>query len=156
MKGQKARPAGGSSKTQDSTLRVAVFYGPETGLARERADNLAKSVVPDLADPFRVTSLTGEQLAQDPARIADEAAAIPFGGGRKVVRVTDAPKGQTGQRQTQILKDFIAAPAGDALVIIEAGDLRKDHGLVKAAESGKNTLVVRCFPDDEAAIETLI
>jgi DNA polymerase-3 subunit delta len=113
-------------------------------------------VVPDLNDPFRLTALTGEQMAQDPARLADEAAAIAMGGGRKVVRVTDAPKGQTAQRQTQILRDFIAAPMGDALVIVEAGDLRKDHALVKAAEGARHAIVARCFPDDEAAIETVI
>jgi len=151
-----ARSSGASAKTPEPAQRFALFYGIELGLARERADTLAKSVVPDLHDPFRVVTLTGEQLAQDPARLADEAAAIAFGGGRKVVRVTDVPKGQTAQRQTQILRDFIAAPAGDALVIVEAGDLRKDHALVKAAEGAKHALVARCFPDDEAAIETVI
>lgn len=147
---------GAAAKPPDSPGRIALFYGPELGLARERADTLAKTVVPDPRDPFRVTALTGEQLAQDPARLADEAAAIPFGGGRKVVRITDAPKGPSGQRQTQILKDFIAAPMGDALVIVEAGDLRKDHALVKAAESAKTVQVTRCFPDDGEAVEAVI
>jgi DNA polymerase-3 subunit delta len=156
MKVEKGRGAAAAPKASAPALRIALFYGPEIGLARERADTLAKSVVPDPADPFRVVALTGEQLAQDPARLADEAAAIAFGGGRKVVRVTDAPKGLTGQRQTQILRDFIAAPAGDALVIVEAGDLRKDHALVKAAEAAKHAQVARCYPDDEAAIETVI
>lgn len=152
---EKARGAG-AAKAPGPALRVALFYGPEIGLARERADTLAKSVVPDPADPFRVVALTGEQMAADPARLGDEAAAIAFGGGRKVVRVTDVPKGQTAQRQTQILRDFIAAPAGDALVIVEAGDLRKDHALVKAAEAARHATALRCFPDDDAAIETVI
>lgn len=151
----KGRPAP-AAKPADSPLRFALFYGPELGLARERADTLAKTVVTDPADPFRVVALTGDQLAQDPARLSDEAAAIAFGGGRKVIRITDAPKGQTGQRQTQILKEFIEAPPGDALVIVEGGDLRKDHALVKAAEAARHATVSRCFPDDEGSLETVV
>src|SRR5262249_14897530 len=38
-------------------LVAALVYGPDQGLVRERATNLAKSVVPDLNDPFRVAEL---------------------------------------------------------------------------------------------------
>jgi DNA polymerase-3 subunit delta len=35
-------------------LRAVLFYGPDAGLVRERAERAARSVCEDLKDPFRV------------------------------------------------------------------------------------------------------
>ena len=156
MKRDRASDVEAFLKKPDPAIRLVLLHGEDEGLVRERADQLAKSVVPDLRDPFRVSALTGEQLAQDPARLADEAAAIPMGGGRRVVRVKDAPKGLTSQRQSQILRDFVEAPMGDALVIVEAGELRRDHALRKAVEAAKNAVAVECALDAEWALEKVI
>ena len=156
MKRDKASDFEAFLKKPDPAIRLVLLHGSDDGLVRERADQLAKSVVPDLRDPFRITALTGEQLAQDPARLADEAAAIPMGGGRKVVRVKDAPKGLTSQRQSQILRDFVDAPMGDALVIVEAGELRRDNAFLKAVEAAQNAVGVRCYPDEDWALEKVI
>ena len=156
MKRDKASDFEAFLKKPDPAVRLVLFYGSDDGLVHERADQLAKSIVPDLQDPFRVAALTGEQLAQDPARLADEAAALSMMGGRRVVRVTDAPKGLTSQRQSAILRDFVAAPLGEALVIVEAGELRKDNAFLKAVEAAKNAVSVRCFPDEDWALEKVI
>src|SRR6516164_4406411 len=74
----------------DRTIRAVLLYGPDTGLVRERAETLARTVCPDLKDPFRVADLSGSTLAADPARLADEAAQMSLMGGRRVVRVRDA------------------------------------------------------------------
>ena len=68
-------------------LRACLIYGADAGQVRELATGLAKSVAPDLDDPFRVVSIDAQTLAADPARLADEAAAIAFGGGRRVIRL---------------------------------------------------------------------
>jgi DNA polymerase-3 subunit delta len=156
MKRDKASDVEAFLKKPDPAIRLALFHGSDDGLVRERAEMLAKTVVADLRDPFRISALTGEQLAQDPARLADEAAAIPMGGGRKLVRVTDAPKGLTSQRQSAILRDFVAAPMGDALVIVEAGELKKDNAFLKAAEAAKNAIAIRCYPDEDWALEKVV
>jgi DNA polymerase-3 subunit delta len=156
MKRDKASDIEAFLKKPDPAIRLALIYGEDEGLARERADRLARSVVPDPADPFRITTLRGEQLAQDPARLADEASAIPFGGGRKVLRVTDAPAGPSAQRQTQVLREFVATAPGDALVIVQAGELRKDHALRKAVEAAKNAVAIPCYPDEDWALEKVV
>ena len=156
MKRDKASEFEAFLKKPDPAVRLALFHGTDDGLVRERAEQLARTVVPDPRDPFRISALTGEQLAQDPARLADEAAAIPMGGGRKIVRVTDAPKGLTSQRQSQILRNFVEAPMGDALVIVEAGELRKDNAFLKAAETSKHAIAVRCYPDEDWALEKVV
>src|SRR5450755_3189155 len=75
------------------SLVAALVYGPDQGMVRERAGRLAKSVVPDLNDPFRVAELDGATLDSDPARLWDEAAALSMIGGRRVVRVQAAGTG---------------------------------------------------------------
>ena len=67
------------------------------------------------------------------ARLADEAAAISMIGGRRVVRVRGA-----GNNLTELFEGFLesVAHAGDALVVVEAGDLSKGTGLRKLFEEG--------------------
>ena len=75
------------AKAPPSELRAALVYGPDSGLVNERLRLLATSVVEDLGDPFRVVELSGSELRSDPARLADEAAAISFTGGRRLVKL---------------------------------------------------------------------
>ncbi|MEM9837533.1 MAG: DNA polymerase III subunit delta [Pseudomonadota bacterium] len=124
----------------------ALIYGPEQGLVHERAERLAKQVAEDLSDPWRVASLS-DQEASDAARLTDEAAAQSFLGGRRVVRVRAAGAG-TGNAVTSLLK---AAEAGTlqaaALVIVEAGDLKKSSALRKACEASSQAVAIPCYPE---------
>jgi DNA polymerase-3 subunit delta len=122
--------------------RGALFYGPDGGLARERADRLAGAICPDLKDPFRIADLSAASLAADPARLADELAALSLVGGRRVVRVRDA-----GDGFTQILSSALAASPGDAMLVIEAGDLAARSSLRKFAEGARDIAVVACYSD---------
>jgi len=123
-------------------LRVALVYGPDAGLVQERAEKLLKSVVPDLTDPFNVSDLSETVLLADPARLADEAAAISMMGGRRVVRVRGA-----GNDLTELLESFLDDIKGDALVVIEAGDLAKTGSLRKLFDAHKSVAAVQCYPD---------
>lgn len=136
----------------DPAIRVAVFHGNDAGLVRERADRLHKAVVPALDDPFRVARLSGALVADDPARLGDEAAALAFGGGRRVVRVTEV-----SEPQSRALVPFVEAPVGDALVVVEiSGALGKASALRKVAEAAEAAVVVACYEDEGAALERLV
>ena len=124
-------------------LIAALFFGPDQGLARERADALARTVVPDLSDAFRVTELDGDAVAADNARLADEAAAISMLGGRRVVRVRGA-----GNALAPMLESFLDEPKGDALVVVQAGELTPASALRKAFEKSKKAAAVQCYPDN--------
>ncbi len=50
----------------DQAIRAVLLYGPDTGLVRERADTLARTVCPDLKDPFRVADLSGAGSPRTP------------------------------------------------------------------------------------------
>ncbi len=82
-------------------LMVALVYGPDTGLVQERAEKLLRTVTPDLTDPFNTVDLNEATLQADPARLADEAAAMSMMGGRRSVRVRGA-----GNDLAELLKVF--------------------------------------------------
>ena len=123
-------------------LMAALVYGPDAGLVTERAEKLVKSVVSDLTDPFNVADLSEAVLRDDPARLADEAAAISMMGGRRVVRVRGA-----GNELADLLEDFLDDPKGDALVVVEAGDLAKTGALRKLFDGHKSAAAIQCYPD---------
>ena len=123
-------------------LMIALVYGPDAGLVQERAEKLLKSVVPDLTDPFNVSDLSEATVLEDPARLADEAAAISMMGGRRVVRLRGA-----GNDLADIVESFLDDPKGDALVVIEAGDLAKTGALRKLFDDHKSAAAIQCYPD---------
>ncbi len=121
---------------------AALVFGPDQGLVRERAERMAKTVVPDLTDAFQVSDLDEAALNGDPARLADEAAAISMLGGRRVVRVRGA-----GNGLAKLFEGFLDDPKGDALIVVEAGDLNKAAALRKVFESAKNAAAIPCYAD---------
>lgn len=135
----------------DPRMRAILIHGPDEGLVRERGEALARTAVPDLGDPFRVAEFAGAALKDDPAKLADEAAAIAFGGGRRVVRVRPA-----GNESAAALASFLAHPVGDALVILEAGELEARGALRKLAEGADNAAVIGCYHDEGKALDAVI
>jgi DNA polymerase-3 subunit delta len=123
-------------------MAAILVFGPDTGLVRERAETLMKTVVDDLNDAFRVADLDDSTLASDPARLSDEAAAIPMLGGRRVVRVRGA-----GNNLAKLFETFLDEPAGDALVVVEGSDLARGTGLRKLFEEADNAAAIACYPD---------
>lgn len=132
-----------------AAIRAVLLYGPDGGLVRERAARLAASVAPP-DDPFRIAELTAADLKEDPARLNDEAAAIAFGGGRRVIRIRDV-----GDTQAKLFEGFLADPPGDALIVVEAGDLGP-RGLRKAFEGAEAGAAVACYRDEGDALRQLV
>ena len=123
-------------------LMLALVYGPDAGLVQERAEKLLKTVAPDLTDPFNVADLNEAALLGDPARLADEVAAISMMGGRRVVRIRGA-----GNDLAELFESFMDHHKGDALVVIEAGDLAKTSALRKIFDGHKSAAAIQCYPD---------
>ncbi len=139
------------ARNPDSAARAVLVYGPDDGLIRERADALAKSVIDDLSDPFRVAEVSSATLRDDPALLADEAAAIALTGGRRVVRIRNATDSATGP-----IADFLEESPGDALVVVQAGALNARSKLRKLFEDAKNAAAIACYADDERALDHVI
>jgi len=132
-------------------LIAALVFGPDQGLVRERAEALAKTVLPDLSDPFRVAELDDAALTADNARLFDEAAAISMLGGRRVVRVRSA-----GNSLAKLFEIFLEDPKGDALVVVEGGDLAKSSTLRKTFEEADNAAAIQCYADSAQSLAGVV
>lgn len=138
-------------KKPDPAARVILVYGPDAGLVCERAETMGKTVVSDLNDPFNVATLSGDILADDPARLSDEAGAISMMGGDRLVRVMGA-----GDKVANLVKDYLENPSDSAVVIIESGDLGPRSSLRKLCETSPAAAAVPCYIEDERDIGRLI
>jgi len=149
----KVAPAGAEKflRAPPPAVRAILLYGPDSGLVRERADGLVRGIVDDLADPFRVAEIAAASLRDDPARLADEAAAMSLTGGRRAVRLRDAT-----DSLADMVESFLAHATGDALVVVEAGNLPSRSKLRKLFESADAAAAVACYADEGRALQTVI
>jgi DNA polymerase-3 subunit delta len=138
-------------KSPDAAIRAVLVFGPDNGLVRERVLRLVKGVVADPSDPFRVSELTPAILKDDPARLADEAAALALTGGRRVVVVRDA-----GDTVSSLFQGFLANPMGDALVVVEGGDLGPRSSLRKLFEGADNGAALASYGDEGGSLQHVI
>src|SRR5262252_8500700 len=114
----------------DAKRPIALVFGPDAGLVRERVDALIKAAVDDPTDPFALARIDGDALADEPTRLVEEAHTIPLFGGRRAVWVKAG-----GRNFTQAVEMLLAAPpAADCRVVIEAGDLRRNAPLRERCE----------------------
>ena len=135
----------------DTAARAVLLYGPDLGQVQEFAGVLTKAVTGDPKDPFRVVELSLKPLKDDPACLADEAAAISMSGGRRVLRMADAADGQTS-----LLADFLAHPVGDAVLVITAGELPKRSTLRTLFENADNAAALACYGDEGRDLDAVI
>ena len=136
-------------------LNAILVYGPDAGLVHERALGLVKSIVPDLADPFRFGEFAADELAADPARLSDEVAAIAMTGGRRAIMVREA-----GDGFTALLSQLLAAPPcrppQAALVVVESGNLPPRSTLRDLCERADNAAALPCYADEGPQLGELI
>jgi DNA polymerase-3 subunit delta len=128
-------------KSPPADIIGALLFGPDAGLARERAEQIGRVIVPDLTDPFNVSELTGESVGADSARLLDEMSAQSLMGGRRLVRVRDA-----GDVMAPALQSLLeSARTGDSFLLLEAGDLKGSSALRKLAESHARLAAIPCY-----------
>jgi len=139
----KASDAVRALQRPDPKASVILLYGPDSGLAAERARALAEGAVADPADPFLLVKLDGDLVAADPARIADEAGTIAMFGGRRAIWVRPTTKNLAASVETALTIEI-----GDTLIVIEAGDLAKNAPLRSLCERSPRALAIPCYADD--------
>jgi DNA polymerase III subunit delta len=151
VKLQGARLAG-YLKDPDPSLRAVLIYGPDAGLVRERAERIARGVVPDAGDPFRIAAMTADMLAADQARLDDEARALSLMPGRRLVHVREAGDALAPQFE----RFFKATPPGDSLVLLEASDLAARSALRRAFEGARQGGAIACYADGPEELRQLV
>lgn len=137
--------------TRRQTHAVVLLYGPDRGLVKKRAETLGKFICPDLNDPFNVAVLSGSQIADDPARLIDEASAISMMGGDRLVRIQEA-----GDTIADSLKSYLKAPVSGTFIVIEAGELGKESKLRKLCEAEAHAAALPCYVQEGADLSRTI
>jgi DNA polymerase-3 subunit delta len=125
-----------------------VVMGKDPGLISERVRKVSKLWA---AEPADIIHFDGDSIAEDPLALLDEANSISlFGGSRAIIL-------SPGRRNYMpAIEQLVAAPPRDCAIIIEAGDLKKDHALRKLSERLKEAVCIECYPDSARDLETLI
>ncbi|MGV6802057.1 MAG: DNA polymerase III subunit delta [bacterium] len=143
-------------KKRDPAIHAILIYGADAGLVRERSDLLARQVVADLNDPFNFTELTSEALKEQPGRLADEASALSFAGGLRVVRVQGGDAAVLASTKILLGGFENETIKPNALILIEAGNLKKTAALRKLFEAHKAAAALPCYDQSPQDVKEMI
>lgn len=142
----------------EAGIRAALIYGRDTGVVRDRANQLAAKVCDRPDDPFDVALLTDGDLDADAARLEGELAAQSLMGGRRLVRLKlGSDKAGPDRTATEALARHMAGELNpDAFFLVEAGALGRESGLRKAAEKAPGCAVIPCYEDEPGDVARLV
>jgi DNA polymerase-3 subunit delta len=140
----------------DPKVVAVLVYGPDRGLARERANALLAAWKVDPADPFGLVEIGEDEVKGDVARLADELRAMSLTGGPRAVRLRAA-----GEATATTLKTVIAdIDSGEldpaAHLLVEAGELASRSKLRAAFEAAGRAAAVACYEDDARSLGRLL
>lgn len=142
----------------EAGIRAALIYGRDTGVVRDRANQLASKVCDRPDDPFDVALLTDGDLDADAARLEGELAAQSLMGGRRLVRLKlGTDKAGPDRTATEALARHMAGELNpDAFFLVEAGALGRESSLRKAAEKAPGCAVIPCYEDEPGDVARLV
>lgn len=138
-------------KKPDDNIRVLLFYGFDRGLIREHLENVRKAVIPE-DDEFSRVDIDSDKLKSEPSLLYEEASAISFFGGRRVIVISNCDNSLN-----KLFKEFMDELPGDAIILLEGSDsLKSNSSLVKLLEKSSSGAVVPCYYDEDKALKTVI
>lgn len=130
----------------DAAIRLYVLAGPDESGSRALLTDLAKAMGPDAE---RI-DLSPTRIREDPAILADEAAAIGLFGGRRWISVSLASGG--GDELMAAAENLLAAPAAGNPVVVVGASLTGKSRLTKLAEKHASAVtVISWLPEGDAA-----
>mgnify|MGYP001262357417 FL=1 len=128
-----------------------LLFGPELGLIKERSKILSQTIVKNLNDPFRVSSISISELKANPSLLNDQAAQLTLSEGKRVIIISEAT-----DSISNIFKDFINISNSQALVIVESGILTPRSTLRKLFEKSQYGAAIGCYEDDTNTLRSVI
>ena len=153
MAQRKSHEVDGWLSRPDSRIAVVLIYGSDRGLVSERAKRFSTSTGLDPDDPFSVVKIDATEIDGDPGRLADEANTVSMFGGRRLIwiRNAGAQKGLAGA-----VKALLEAPPQDAVILIEAGELKKGSPLRSSVEAAPAAIALPCYADEGRSLDQLL
>lgn len=127
--------------------RFFLLHGPDEAGSRALAGKLAAA----MGEGAERIDLSGAELKADPARLADEAAAISMFGDKRWIQVE-----QAGDEIVPALEALVEAPAAGNPVIIIAGGLKPASKLLKLALAAPCAWAFASYPPDAGQADRLV
>lgn len=153
MAQKKAHEVDSWLKRPDPDVRIVLIYGPDRGLVSERATAFVKTLGLDPEDPFSSVRLDASEVEASPGRLTDEAGTVPMFSDRRLIWI----KGAGAQKQlADEVKELASAPPQDAIILIEAGDLKKGAGLRGTIEAASRCMALPCYADEGRSLDAVI
>lgn len=134
--------------------RAALLYGPDEGLARERARQIAAKLAGAGSVDSAAVEMDGDSLKTDPTRLADALSALSLLGDTQFVVLRDA-----GDRSAALIADAIpegTRPGERHFLIVTAGELSPRSPLRALFESRADFAAIACYKDEAVDLQGLI
>lgn len=136
----------------NSDHALFLVFGADQGLVFERSQRLVRNAIGDKAETMQLAEITGDVIAADPLVLVDEANSMGlFGSTRRAIRIHAG-----GKSILPALELIAQAPPADCLIVIEAGELKRDAPLRKWIEKQSFAASMECRADDARDIQRLI
>jgi len=152
MAQKKAHEVAGWLARPDPDIAIILLYGPDRGLVSERAASFAKRTGIPLDDAFSVVRLEADEADQE-GRLLDEALTIPMFAARRLLWIRNVGAHKT---IADAVKALCADPPADAIVLIEAGELKKGAPLRSTVEGSRHAMALPCYADEGRDLDQLI
>lgn len=133
--------------------RVLLIYGPDHGLVVERGKLIAKQTGIPLDDPFQTIQLDLAAIEDHTGRLVDEANTLSMFGGQRLIWLRNIGAERSVADAVNLA---LKSPNEDALIIVEAGDLKPSAALRKTVEQSEIAVAIPCYADDARSLQTLI
>ena len=145
-----ARDAAAFFEAPDPTRAGILIYGPDAmRCALRREQVVSKLIGPDGAAEMRLTRIAPQDLRGDPAALGDASRARGFFPGARVV-VVDTATEQAAAAAKLALDDW---QAGDAHLVMTAGNLSKGNALRKLFEAHPKAVAAAVYADPPSRAE---
>jgi len=134
---------------RNPTVSCILVYGPDQGLVAERSRTLRTAVLGSgTPDPFRYAEPPAAEIADDPALLVDEAAALSLTGDRRVIRVAAASDRLANAFAAVLRSREESDPSMHSLVIAESADLGPRSALRQLFVASDTGAALACYADD--------